>query len=175
LNVSGFFYREAFDNIGSKSRIMRSVGKTLGKSHWQKYVIMAFVAASIAGCRGEAIERATVSGKVTVDGKPLPSGQIRFLPTSDKGGPVWSAWIKDGSYTTAGTKGTPVGDLRVEINGFRTPSWFKPSGAPAAGEEEGMIPQEQYLPAKYNIQTELKMSIVSGSGTVQKDWELTSR
>jgi hypothetical protein len=154
---------------------MRSAGKALGKNIWQKYLIMVFVVGSAVGCGGEAIERATVSGRVTVDGKPLSSGQIRFLPTSDKGGPVWSAWIKDGSYTTEGTRGTPVGELRVEINGFRTPSWYTPSGTPAAGDEEAMIPQEQYLAAKYNMQSELKMNIAPGSGKVEKNWDLTSR
>jgi hypothetical protein len=127
------------------------------------------------GCGRETIERATVSGKVTLDGQPLSSGQIRFLPTSEQGGPVWSAWIKNGSYTTAGTKGTPVGDLRVEINGFRTPAWYKPTEADPANDEAAMIPQEQYLSAKYNTQSELKMSIAPGSGAVEKNWELTSR
>jgi hypothetical protein len=35
-------------------------------------------------------------------------------------------------------------------------------------------PQEQFLPAKYKTQSELKMTIAPGSGTVEKDWELTS-
>lgn len=153
---------------------MHRVGQTSDGRDWQTYLAMVVIAVFVSGCSTEAIERATVSGKVTVDGKPLSSGQIRFLPTSEKGGPVWSAWIKDGSYTTEGTKGTPVGELRVEINGFRTPAWYRPSGAPAPGEEEVMIPQEQYLAAKYNVQSELKMNIAPGSGKVEKDWELSS-
>lgn len=141
----------------------------------QSACFLAFVAFVVAcGCSGEAIERATVSGKVTLDGKPMPSGQIRFRPTSETGGPGWSAWIKDGNFTTAGTKGTPVGELRIEIDAYRTPSWYK--GHPAAADgEEAMIPQEQFLPSKYNTQSELKMTIPPGSGAVEKDWELTSR
>jgi hypothetical protein len=132
------------------------------------------VIASIGGCSGSGVERAEVAGTVTVDGTPLPMGEIRFLPTAETKGPVWSASIKNGQYTTAGTKGTPVGDLRIEINGFRVPSWYKPPPG-LTTEPEDMPPTEQYLPAKFNSQSELKLTIAPGSGRVEKDWELTSK
>jgi hypothetical protein len=135
--------------------------------------LVAVACVFACGCNGEAIERATVSGKVTLDGKPMSSGQIRFRPTTETGGPAWSTWIKDGQYTTAGTRGTPVGELRIEIDAYRTPAWYK-GPPPAADGEEAMIPQEQFLPAKYNAQSDLKMTIPPGSGTIEKDWVLTS-
>ena len=127
----------------------------------------------VVGCGAGGVERADVAGTVTVDGAPLPMGEIRFLPTGETKGPVWTAFIKDGQYTTEGTKGTPVGDLRIEINGFRVPSWYKPPPG-LTTEPEDMPPTEQYLPTKYNAQSELKMTIASGSGRVEKNWELTS-
>jgi hypothetical protein len=148
----------------------------LSRQQQRRYTVFfaAVALVFVSGCGGETIERATVSGNVTLDGKPMPSGQIRFIPTSETGGPIWSAWIKDGKYTTAGTKGTPVGELRIEIDAFRTPASYK--GLPPAAEgEEAMIPQEQFLPAKYNTQSELKMTIPPGSGSVEKDWDLLSR
>ena len=143
-----------------------------GRQIWWLCYVVILILIPIWGCGGSSIERATVSGAVTLDGSPLPSGQIRFLPTGK--GPSWSAWIKDGRYTTEDTKGTPVGDLRVEIDGYRTPAWYKPTAA-APGDEKPVLPQEQYLPAKYNLQSELTMSIPAGSGTVEKNWELKSR
>jgi hypothetical protein len=139
------------------------------------YSLATALAILMPGCSGESIERATVSGSVTLDGKPLSSGQIRFRPTGENRGPGWSAWIKDGHYTTEGTKGTPVGELRVEIDGYRTPSWYKPTTAPPDDDVQGMIPQEQFLAPKYNLQSELTMSIPSGSGSVEKNWDLTSQ
>jgi hypothetical protein len=144
------------------------------QSRWQIGFLAVMASVFAGGCSGETIERATVSGKVILDGKPMPSGQIRFRPTSETGGPSWSTWIKNGEYTTAGTRGTPVGDLRIEIDAYRTPAWYK-GPPPAADEEEAMIPQEQFLPAKYNTQSELKLTIPPGSGAIEKDWVLTSR
>jgi hypothetical protein len=64
--------------------------------------------ASPAVARGP--QRFHVEGKVTFDGKPVPSGTIRFEPDSTKGntGPVGYAAIIDGRYTTAteGSKGS---------------------------------------------------------------------
>ena len=132
------------------------------------------IVTSIVGCGGSGVERAEVAGTVTVDGAPLPMGEIRFLPMAGTNGPMWSAEIKDGRYTTEGTKGTPVGDLRVEINGFRVPTWYKPPPG-LTTEPEDMPPTEQYLPAKCNSQSELKLTIPSGSGRVEKNWELQSK
>jgi hypothetical protein len=119
------------------------------------------------GCQSDDVQRTTVSGSVTLDGKPIPRGLIRFIATS---GPVWSARIKDGQYTTEGTKGVPVGDLQVRIEAHRTPSWYK-GGAATEGEE---TPLEQYLPKKYNLQSELRMTIEPGSTGVEKDFQLSS-
>ena len=121
------------------------------------------------GCGSDSVERATVSGAVTWDGTPVPKGQIRFIPTS---GPIWTARIKDGRYSTDGTKGVPVGDLQVRIEGYRIPSGYK-GGTPT--DDDNPIPLEQYLPAKYNKQTELTLTIDPGSNSVEKNFDLTSR
>ena len=130
-------------------------------------VALLSLIAICGGCQSDDVERTTVSGSVTLDGKPIPRGQIRFIPTS---GPVWSARIKDGRFTTEGTKGVPVGDLQVRIEAVRTPSWYKGGVAPE-GED---TPLEQYLPKKYNLQSELTMTIEPGSGAIEKDFQLSS-
>jgi hypothetical protein len=131
-------------------------------------VALLALIAICGGCQSDDVERTTVSGSVTLDGKPIPRGLIRFIPTS---GPAWSARIEDGQYTTDGTKGVPVGDLQVRIEAQRIPLWYNGGTAPE-GEE---TPLEQYLPKKYNLQSELKMTIEPGSGAIDKDFLLTSR
>ena len=127
------------------------------------------------GCSKDSIERVSVSGHVTYDGKPLPWGQIRFIPTGEHAGPVWSALVRDGKYSTEG-KGVPTGTLRVEITALRG---LKTGGVPNLGPdsnpEEASEPLEQYLPAKYHLQSELSFAIPAGSGPVEQDFLLTSK
>ena len=132
-------------------------------------ICLLSIAASSSGCGRASIERAAISGTVTLDGQPLPRGQIRFIPTGESQGPSWSAWIKDGEYTTKGTKGVPVGNLRVEIKAFRIPAGYV--AVATANEDE--VPKEQYLPAKFNTNSELTFSVSPGATAVEKNWELS--
>jgi hypothetical protein len=137
----------------------------------KEFAICAATIALVAtqGCSSGDIPRAEVHGRVTLDGNPIAKGQIRFVPTD---GPVWLANVQDGKYSTAGTKGVPKGDLRVEIQAFRTPAGFDPSLDPSG---DGIVPMQQYLPPKFNLQSELKMTIAADADRVEKDFELSSR
>jgi len=65
----------------------------------------------LSGCSGG--KKTEVSGTVTLaDGKPLPSGKIRFIPTEKKGKTV-DGDIEDGKFTV---KNVPLGECRVSIN-----------------------------------------------------------
>jgi hypothetical protein len=78
---------------------------------------------TLLSCSLSCKERATlgqVSGKVTFDGAPLPAGVIYFNPGPENSGPQGYAVVKDGTYTTADSKGRPVGSgaYEVRIQGF---------------------------------------------------------
>src|SRR4051812_2388316 len=62
-----------------------------------------------AGCSDGS--KATVSGKVTLDGEPLKEGLIKFLPADGKSQNA-DAPIKDGQYMAT----MPPGEKRVEIS-----------------------------------------------------------
>jgi hypothetical protein len=79
----------------------------------------------VAGCAG--VKRIPTSGKVTLDGKPMPSGVLQFIPDASKGnnlrlgcsGPISSGqW----SLATSGMQradtgqGAPVGWFKVTYN-----------------------------------------------------------
>ena len=74
-----------------------------------------------AGCSSEpAISTAPVTGRITLDGAPLPCGEIGFLPDSNKGtaGPMGTGVIgEDGRYEirTAGQNGALVGWHKIRI------------------------------------------------------------
>ena len=57
----------------------------------------------------------SVSGTVRLDGEPLASGSIRFVPVDNTPGPDVGAVIDEGEYRV--DKGLAVGTYRVEIQG----------------------------------------------------------
>src|SRR5689334_90468 len=53
-----------------------------------------------------------ITGQVTVDGKPLPMGNVVFIPTS--GAPAVAASVAaDGKYTAVGV---PSGEVKVSLD-----------------------------------------------------------
>lgn len=72
----------------------------------------------LSGCGGateKGPERFRLSGKVTFNGQPVPTGTIYFQPES---GPAGTAKITDGAYDTKSGQGTVGGPHKVMIEGF---------------------------------------------------------
>ncbi len=113
--------------------------------------------ATLIGCgRAEGPKTAVVSGKVTLNGTPLESGQINFVPSDGVGTPS-GAKITDGAYRAD----VPLGTKRVEI---RAP---KVVGQKDAYEGDPASPKidliEELIPPRYNAQSELKATVATGS------------
>jgi hypothetical protein len=125
------------------------------------------IGAMTTGCgKSSDLEKVVVAGRVTLDGQPISNGEIRFIPDQGTKGPISGGPIKDGAYKADGRGGVPVGAHRVEIRGYR------PQGGQQPAASEGG-PAEQYVPGKYNDQTELKATI--DSDTTTQDFELSSK
>lgn len=120
------------------------------------------------GC-GRRDGRMPIKGAVTLDGEPVASGVVSFLPaTAAKGSTVAGAIVSRGRYELPPSKGLQPGDYRVEI---RVP---KPTGRvttdPATGES---APETQEAaPARYNERSELKATVGPGMGDL--DFRLES-
>jgi len=98
----------------------------------------------ITGCfqsRPSGPDLYTVKGTVTVDGAPLSLGVITFDPADGIAGSYGSE-IRDGKYSFE----SAVGPKKVTILASRPSKTPGPDGLP------GM---EQYLPARYNMKSEL--------------------
>ena len=86
-----------------------------------RLVLFLCLGASLA-CAGCGERRAAVSGKATVDGKPLNSKLITILFAPDKGNPLKkipsAAVDEDGNYTmsTGATGGVPLGWYKVHVH-----------------------------------------------------------
>ena len=100
----------------------------------------------LASCEGN--QRASITGKVTLDGEPLEKGVITFQPVGDTKSPSSGGDISQGQYTVLQTKGPMAGVFRVEINALRKSGRKIPAGSPAP---PGTMVDEYVnaIPAKY--------------------------
>ena len=85
----------------------------------------------IAGCDGDP-SRGSVTGLVTIDGRPVSEGRITFYPTAGTSGPVAGSSIEEGKYRIERKRGAAVGMNRVEIHAMHK-----------TGEPQPLAPREQ--------------------------------
>lgn len=123
------------------------------------------------GCSGKhsGAERGSVTGKVTLDNKPILSGSITFFPAGKAEGAVVGGEIKDGNYFIGADSGPIVGTNRIEIH------WpLKTGKTLGLPPDDGLgardlPPQEELveaIPAKYNARSELIYEVESGKNNI---------
>lgn len=107
-----------------------------------------------------------VSGAVTYRGSAIPEGAISFIPTDGTTGPTMSAAIVDGAYQMDKFGGVPTGSYQVRI--------VAAHGRPTNGKQADTgFRLVQYIPAKYNTKSELKITVDAGGGSMTRDFALT--
>src|SRR5262245_53931987 len=118
---------------------------------------------AIVGC-GPRV--APVSGKITLDDKPLVNAMIIFEPDGDPKNPGPSSQGKTdskGEYalqlTTQSTKGAIVGKHRVRITAYEGDDGTVPGSAPDS------VFRKALLPEKYHAKSELSFDVPSGGTT----------
>jgi hypothetical protein len=95
-------------------------------------VLLAMAWMLVAGCDSTSTRR-SISGTVSVDGKPVEKGSIMFLPDAGHRGPSASSSILGGEYQFSTDNGPTAGSHRVVIGvGLSSPN--SNAGAPAAQE-----------------------------------------
>ncbi|QDT98196.1 hypothetical protein [Gimesia aquarii] len=137
----------------------------------QSSVIVIFVLSlTLSGCGSTETgpDRTIVTGKVTFKGEPVLQGQIWFLPQAGREAPQAGAPIVEGQYRVENKGGVPIGSCQVKITAEQPKADIKI--VEDGGPEE--IPTTQYLPARYNEQTELTAEIKSSADPIEIDFEL---
>lgn len=101
------------------------------------FLVLCLAALGTTGCGQSADRRVPVSGIVRIDGQPLTTGTIRFVPES--GRPASSAIMADGSFDLASDRvnqisepGVLVGTYQVQVSANRiiddeTIHWYAPA------------------------------------------------
>jgi len=130
----------------------------------------------MAGCRGSdnQLGRQRISGKVSLDGKPVVTGSIQFSSLPGASQEIFSGClIKDGSYSLPEMGGLPPGEYRVSISSAApsAPVSSDPEEAMKAAENPATTPE--LIPEKYNSKSELTIE-VEKSGKSVFDFDLKS-
>jgi hypothetical protein len=119
--------------------------------------VLVGLAIVLAGC-GNRVSRVPVKGNVTLDGKPIADGYITFKPVPGTSSPAAGGRILDGRFAVGQKGGLLPGKFRVEITASR-PNVGKIAIDPETHKK--YTPIEQYLPARYNTQSELTAEVPS--------------
>jgi len=129
-------------------------------------------AALIAGCGGatDELPRQAVSGKVTLDGKPLDSARITFLPTGAGEVTPSGGEIHGGAYSIRREDGPTPGSYLVRITTINTTSKTDPNAMPG---DPPPVPKET-IPPQYNVKSTLKASVTK-EGPNTHDFELKTK
>jgi hypothetical protein len=134
------------------------------RSKWASvFQCSAFAVLLLAGCGQK--QAASLTGTVTLDGKPLTTGTVAFQPVA--GGPLSYAGIHpDGSYkvSTGTDRGLPAGEYAVTVVASEPPS--NASGGMAVG--------RLLTPTRYGKAETSDLQFKVSAGNNQIDLRLTS-
>ena len=152
--------------------LSRTKSMTVIRPHLAR--VVALTSLSVAGLSGcadvtvpqDSFPRVAVSGTVSLNGAPLPTGMIQFNPASEIKGPQASGEIVAGKFTISQAQGPVPGKHKVSISG-------KPAVNVKPNEEPGGTPKAapEPVPAKYNKQSTLETEIPTG-GSSTLEFEL---
>lgn len=125
-------------------------------------VTILVLAAAAMGCsRGP--RRFALEGRVTVDGGPLESGAMAWIPTAQTGGPTCGGLITGGRFSIPAAEGAREGEYRVEITATRQSEQADSIGLDGQTKAFAFI---QFLPARYNSESELVATVKSSGKNV---------
>ena len=111
--------------------------------------------AVFGGCGTTGPELVPVSGRVTLDGQPLPGARIMFQPEAT-GSPSYGSTDRDGRYELGykrGVQGAMIGwhIVRIQLD----------APGQAANGKSNRRPKS--LPARYNTKSELRVEVKPGT------------
>ncbi len=123
----------------------------------------------LAGCGDEGPTRESVAGKVSLDGKPLDSGTITFVPLD--GATASVVEVRDGAFQTDRASGPAPGRYQVEIIAIEATGKKIPNpDFPSATIDE----ERDLIPPRYNIKSELTAEVKPNADNAFQ-FELSSR
>lgn len=132
---------------------------------------LAMCVVVLCGCSGEEDPTLPVSGRITLNGKPLEHGDIEFGGT---GGNSLrrGAMIVNGTYATAPMQGLVPGEFVVRI--FSVPAGANDPVPDVMPGEEVHVPSRDMIPAEYNMRSKQKVT-VTAEGPNEFNWDIVTK
>ena len=116
-----------------------------------------------------------IHGKISVNGTPLDEAQIQFVPVTSTGGDQLGTVVSKGEYTFADPDRLKEGQYQVQIRAYKS-SGKKIWDGMGDGTNKNMVDDlKQYIPAKYNDTSELKVAIKAGNNEFNTDLQFPSK
>jgi hypothetical protein len=125
--------------------------------YWRLCFWLLLLGLLISGCRKSGPELAPVSGRVTLNGKPLENADIVFQPDNGKS-PALGRTDAEGRYELAykrGVTGGPVGQNLVQIRVSRE-----------------LVHNPPRIAARFNSQSDLRREVKAGQN--EFDFDVTT-
>jgi len=125
-------------------------------------VVLASLTLCLFGCNSEKVPGlGTVTGTVTMDGKPVPDAMVSFEPTEPGKSAALGKTDASGNYElyySRSHKGAPVGENIVKITTYGE-----------TGDDENRQIRKETVPTKYNVKSELKAEVKRGANKFDFD------
>ncbi len=118
-----------------------------------------------SGCNDSGPELGSVSGTISLDGKPLEGAEISFQPDLATGSPALGETDVQGRYEmrhSRSRKGAHVGTHKVHIT----------TAIERENAQGKIVRFKERVPARYNVKTELTADVKPGRNTI--DFQLES-
>ncbi len=114
----------------------------------------------IGGCGGDPNHRAPIQGTVLVDGEPLESGSIVFVPTGKTRGPEAACRVAKGQFSLSRREGPLVGRHKVRIFADQTLAYALDDPRDYAQKAPRRSPRNP-IPEQYNERTVLEAPVAA--------------
>jgi hypothetical protein len=125
-----------------------------------------FLVLNLAGCgESDKLPREPVSGAVAVEGKPLKSGMITFIPNEANTPTQGGAVVIEGKYTIPKNQGLVPGKYRIVITSPEDKPeviFDKTNNAPGLPPIRG----KEVIPKQYNSESLLTAEVRAGGNNV---------
>jgi len=141
------------------------VGLSTRSLHLQfKTLLAAICTVCLIGCGGTGEDLGSVTGTITLNGKPLPGVVVEYSPTGGSGSMAMGLTDESGHYEmmfSMNQKGASLGNNKVTIS-------TSDAGLPGADGET----IKEIVPAEYNSNSTLEATVTAGANVI--DFKLES-
>lgn len=125
----------------------------------------------VPGCRPKAAP-CWVQGQVRFDGQPVSSGSLRMDPLDRSGSPGGASKIVDGRYDIPRERRMLAGRYSVRAMAVRSTGRKIRNPERLTAEAASHIDEQvQYLPTRYNEQSEIVVELLPGANVLDFDWK----